>query len=92
MYGRNTQNSVVIVPRFASCQLSVVGCPAALVGAEGMDGHSAGSRTNMTTDNEQLTTKELRPGDTVRVRITSATAGSLQGEPLEMVNAIVQEA
>ncbi len=59
MFGRNTQNSVVIVPRFASFQ---------------------------------LTTKELKPGDRVRVRIVSATAGSLHGEPIELVNAFAQEA
>jgi tRNA-2-methylthio-N6-dimethylallyladenosine synthase len=44
MYGRNTQNSVVIVPRFS------------------------GQSSNM----------ELKPGDQIRVRIVSATAGSLK--------------
>ncbi len=53
MYGRNTQNSVVIVPRFGG--------------------------------------SELLPGDTVRVRITSATAGSLQGDPLGPVKELVKE-
>ena len=59
IFGRNTQNSVVIVPRFVSSQLS---------------------------------TKELKPGDIVRVRIVSATAGSLHGEPIELVNAFAKEA
>jgi len=54
MYGRNTQNAVVIIPRYASY--------------------------------------ELVAGDTVRVRIVSATAGSLQGEHIGSVNEIVQEA
>ena len=60
MYGRNTQNSVVIVPRLI--------------------------------ENEQLTTKELRPGDILKVRIVSATAGSLQGEPITLITELVQEA
>ncbi|MBS1937043.1 MAG: tRNA (N6-isopentenyl adenosine(37)-C2)-methylthiotransferase MiaB [Bacteroidetes bacterium] len=77
MYGRNTQNSVVIVPRFSE-QLSVVGCPAAMKG----DGRDESSRGGLTTNNQQLTTPELHPGDLIQVRITSATAGSLQGEPI----------
>ena len=60
MYGRNTQNSVVIVPRLI--------------------------------ENEQLTTKELRPGDILKVRIVSGTAGSLQGEPITLITELVQEA
>lgn len=48
MFGRNTQNAVVIVPRYGS--------------------------------------REFRPGDLINVRITSATAGSLQGEPVSLVN------
>lgn len=91
MYGRNTQNSVVIVPRFSS-QLSVVSCPAALGGEEKLQGGAADSGSALTTDNRQLTTKELKPGDIVRVRIVSATAGSLQGELIESTNAFVTEA
>ena len=88
MYGRNTQNSVVIVPRYGS-RLSVVGCEAAM-GGNGSVGQNAETHgSEMTTDNEQLTTKELRPGDRVRVHIVSATAGSLQGEAIEMVNEFV---
>jgi tRNA-2-methylthio-N6-dimethylallyladenosine synthase len=91
MYGRNTQNSVVIVPR-SSSQLSFVGYPAVMGNDEGR-GHSVNDTgTIPRTDNQQLTTNELLPGDTVRVRIVSATAGSLQGEPLEWVNEMVQEA
>jgi tRNA-2-methylthio-N6-dimethylallyladenosine synthase len=57
LYGRNSQNSVVIVPRrVEGWKLKVEGC------------------------------RELQPGDLVRVRITSATAGSLQGEVLGIVN------
>ncbi|MEO5584767.1 MAG: TRAM domain-containing protein, partial [Flavobacteriales bacterium] len=90
MYGRNTQNSVVIVPRFTSSQLSVVSCQAAL-GGDGKPGHSANdSMTDLTTDNRQLTTKELRPGDILKVRIVSATAGSLQGEPISSITELVQ--
>ncbi|MBS1569114.1 MAG: tRNA (N6-isopentenyl adenosine(37)-C2)-methylthiotransferase MiaB [Bacteroidetes bacterium] len=81
MYGRNTQNSVVIVPRYSS-KLSVGSCQAAMGG----DGRDEGSRFDPTTDNQQLTTTELRPGDLIQVRITSATAGSLQGEPVAKVN------
>jgi tRNA-2-methylthio-N6-dimethylallyladenosine synthase len=58
MYGRNTQNSVVIVPRFS------------------------GQSSNM----------ELKPGDQIRVRIVSATAGSLKGEPNEMADEIILNA
>ncbi len=61
MYGRNTQNSVVIVPRLI--------------------------------EDEQLTTNELRPGDILKVRIASATAGSPQGRTdLLMITELVQEA
>ena len=81
MYGRNTQNSVVIVPR-SSEQLSVVSCPAARKG----DGRDESSLRDLTTNNQQLTTTELRPGDLIQVRITSATAGSLQGEPIAWAN------
>jgi tRNA-2-methylthio-N6-dimethylallyladenosine synthase len=52
MYGRNSQNSVVIVPRHGT--LAAV--------------------------------KEIRPGDLINVRITRATAGSLQGEPTEAIH------
>ncbi|WKZ66221.1 MAG: MiaB/RimO family radical SAM methylthiotransferase [Flavobacteriales bacterium] len=55
LYGRNTQNAVVIVPRQV----------------EGWRLNVEGSRS-------------LQPGDFVNVRITSATAGSLQGEVLEV--------
>ncbi|MCB0757782.1 MAG: TRAM domain-containing protein, partial [Flavobacteriales bacterium] len=89
-------------PRFSS-QLSVAGCQgysakafprrrATLGGGEKLQGGSAGSGSALTTDNRQLTTKELKPGDIVRVRIVSATAGSLQGEPLQSEKAIIQEA
>ncbi|MCO5275983.1 MAG: tRNA (N6-isopentenyl adenosine(37)-C2)-methylthiotransferase MiaB [Flavobacteriales bacterium] len=87
MFGRNTQNSVVIVPRFSE-QLSVVSCPAARKG----DGRDESSLRDLTTSNQQLTTPELRPGDLIQVRITSATAGSLQGEPLAMMNATAPSA
>ncbi|MGV9013596.1 MAG: tRNA (N6-isopentenyl adenosine(37)-C2)-methylthiotransferase MiaB [Flavobacteriales bacterium] len=60
MYGRNTQNSVVIVPRFINDQ---------------------GSRI-----------RELRGGDLIKVRIVSATAGSLQGEPISSIPERVQQA
>jgi tRNA-2-methylthio-N6-dimethylallyladenosine synthase len=124
MYGRNTQNSVVIVPRFssklsvdscqaamggegrhesshgdlttdnqqlktsASNQLPVGGCQAAMEG----DCRDEGSVPDLTTDNQHLTTKELRPGDLIKVRITSATAGSLQGEPLQAMHQTVAQA
>lgn len=91
MYGRNTQNSVVIVPRFSS-PLSVVSYQAAMEGDQVTDGRDKGSRTERTTNNQQLTTAELRPGDMVRVRIASATAGSLQGEPIEWMNELIQGA
>ncbi|HMN04768.1 MAG TPA: tRNA (N6-isopentenyl adenosine(37)-C2)-methylthiotransferase MiaB [Flavobacteriales bacterium] len=52
MQGRNTQNAMVVVPRYGT---------AAAPGQRG-----------------------LRPGDRVLVRITSATAGSLQGEPVAL--------
>lgn len=51
LYGRNSQNAVVIVPR-------IIG----------------------------TTRTELRPGALVRVRITSSTSGSLQGEPLAVLS------
>ena len=55
LYGRNTQNAVVIVPRqFEGRRLKAEGC------------------------------RSLQPGDFVKVRITRATAGSLQGEVLEV--------
>ncbi|MCB9183013.1 MAG: tRNA (N6-isopentenyl adenosine(37)-C2)-methylthiotransferase MiaB [Flavobacteriales bacterium] len=57
LYGRNSQNNVVIVAR------QVVG---GKTNAEG--------------------SRSLKPGDFVRVRITSATAGSLQGEVLDVLN------
>ncbi|MBK9176477.1 MAG: tRNA (N6-isopentenyl adenosine(37)-C2)-methylthiotransferase MiaB [Flavobacteriales bacterium] len=68
LYGRNPQNSVVIVPR-------------AIVG----------SRLSVISDgpyNRQRTTVNhaLKPGDIVKVRITSATAGSLQGEVFELLD------
>ncbi len=56
-YGRNSQNSVVIVPRQVE-----------------------GGKTNVEGS------RSLKPGDFVRVRITSATAGSLQGEVLDVLN------
>ncbi|HRN35445.1 MAG TPA: tRNA (N6-isopentenyl adenosine(37)-C2)-methylthiotransferase MiaB [Flavobacteriales bacterium] len=87
MFGRNTQNAVVIVPRFSE-QLSVISCPAAGKG----DGRDESSLRDLTTNNQQLTTPELRPGDLIQVRITSATAGSLQGEPLAMMNATAPSA
>lgn len=54
MQGRNTQNAVVIMPRFGT---------AVAPGERG-----------------------IRPGDMVQVRITSSTAGSLQGEPLALID------
>ena len=87
MYGRNTQNSVVIVPRYGS-QLPVAGSQAAMQG----EGPDEGSRTAPATNNQQPATTELCPGDMVRVRITSATAGSLQGEPLGTVHETVAQA
>ncbi|MBP8822464.1 MAG: tRNA (N6-isopentenyl adenosine(37)-C2)-methylthiotransferase MiaB [Flavobacteriales bacterium] len=81
MYGRNTQNSVVIVPR-ASAQRTVGNCRAERPG----DGGDEGSQSDLTADNQQLTAGELSPGDVVHVRITSATAGSLQGEPIDRRN------
>ncbi len=57
LYGRNTQNAVVIVPRqVEGWGLKVEGC------------------------------LELRQGDLVKARITGSTAGSLQGEVLEVMN------
>lgn len=50
MQGRNTQNAMVVVPRY---------------GSEAAPGR-----------------RGLRPGDVVKVRISSSTAGSLQGEPV----------
>ena len=87
MFGRITLNAVVIVPRFSE-QLSVISCPAAGKG----DGRDESSLRDLTTNNQQLTTPELRPGDLIQVRITSATAGSLQGEPLAMMNATAPSA
>ena len=63
MYGRNTQNSVVIVPR-----------------EMGREQLTEGSGHNETPP---PATHQLHPGDLLKVRITSATAGSLQGEPIE---------
>lgn len=57
LFGRNTQNAVVIVPRIVDA------------------GHPSA--------------RELRPGDLVQVRIVSATAGSLQGEPIQLVHELV---
>lgn len=74
MYGRNSQNAVVIVPReVRSSQFA-----------------GAGSRTTHdrppNADPERIANNyELAPGDLVRVRITSATAGSLQGEPVQFL-------
>lgn len=87
MYGRNTQNSVVIVPRSGS-QSVVRGSQA----ARESDGLDAASRTTRPTNHEPRTTGELRPGDLIKVRITSATAGSLQGEPLGTVHETVAQA
>ncbi|MCC6839502.1 MAG: tRNA (N6-isopentenyl adenosine(37)-C2)-methylthiotransferase MiaB [Flavobacteriales bacterium] len=80
MYGRNTQNSVVIVPRY-STQFVVRRAQAAME-----DCHRAGSRSFPPTNHEPRTIQEWRPGDLIQVRITSATAGSLQGEPVAPVN------
>lgn len=68
LYGRNSQNNVVIVPK------AVVSAPLSVVSGR--------------AENPQRTTEkhELLPGDFVRVRITSATAGSLQGEVLDVLN------
>ncbi|MEZ4756349.1 MAG: radical SAM protein [Flavobacteriales bacterium] len=66
MYGRNTQNAVVIVPR------------------------------NLRVDDPQGYVIDppgtLTPGQFIRVRITSATSGSLQGEVLEVIHAAPAEA
>ncbi len=91
MYGRNTQNAVVIVPRYSS-QLSVVGCQAALESDRSVGQNASASGIDRTTDNQQLATKELKPGDIVRVRIKKTTAGSLHGVPIELVNALAQDA
>lgn len=98
MYGRNTQNSVVIVPRYGS-PLSVVSCQAALGGDKAVGKSTTGSNSELTpgpspgqADNQQLKTKELRPGDILKVRIVSATAGSLQGEPMTLTTELVQQA
>lgn len=61
LYGRNSQNSVVIVPRE--------------VGGRQSDEGQAPTGNHL-----------LQPGDFVKVRITSSTAGSLQGEVLEVLN------
>lgn len=66
MYGRNTQNAVVIVPRTLR-----VGDP------QGYVVDPPGT---------------LTPGQFIRVRITSATSGSLQGEVLEVIHAAPAEA
>ena len=55
LYGRNSQNAVVIVPRFVSVP------------------QADGSKRTAADH-------ELPPGTFIRVRITSATSGSLQGE------------
>ncbi len=86
MYGRNTQNSVVIVPRYGS-QFVVRGEQAAIG-----DCHQADSRFSLLTNNELRTVKELLPGDLIKVRITNATAGSLQGEPVAMAGEILAQA
>jgi len=73
MYGRNSQNAVVIVPK------AVDGRPLA-VDRQPVPGQPS-------TNNHQPTAAscELQPGDFVRVRITNATSGSLQGEVLEVI-------
>lgn len=68
LYGRNSQNAVVIVPRMFSGRSSADSCQ---LSAEGR-----------TADD-----RRLQPGDLVRVRIASATSGSLQGEVLEVMAA-----
>lgn len=68
LYGRNTQNSVVIVPR------AVVGSRLAVDDGRPDNGE-------LTTDN-----RGLRPGDLIKVRITNASAGSLQGEVIELLD------
>jgi tRNA-2-methylthio-N6-dimethylallyladenosine synthase len=65
LYGRNSQNSVVIVPRF-------------------LKGEGGTLKVEGRT--------ELRAGDLVRVRIASATPGSLQGEVLEVIAAAAPSA
>jgi len=68
MYGRNSQNSVVIVQREVAGRQLAVG--------------------RWQSDEGQLPTGHylLQPGDFVKVRIISSTAGSLQGEVLEVLN------
>lgn len=64
LYGRNSQNAVVIVPRTA------------LIVVRGSDDEQRSTTNGIST---------LHPGDLVRVRIASSTAGSLQGEPIEVI-------
>ncbi|MDX9749699.1 MAG: tRNA (N6-isopentenyl adenosine(37)-C2)-methylthiotransferase MiaB [Flavobacteriales bacterium] len=72
MYGRNTQNAVVIVPRVVT--------PAERPGSAPV------ASTLRVDQGVRRTGMEIRPGTTVRARIISATRGSLQGEVLEAVN------
>jgi len=82
MYGRNTQNSVVIVQR------KVEGCRFAEPRGERLKQGWGLKSTSAPIANGQSTTDnhDLQPGDFVRVRITSATPGSLQGEVLEVLD------
>lgn len=89
LYGRNTQNSVVIVPREVGGRQLAVGSRQSAVGsgqlAEGSGQWAMGSGKS---EEGQPNTGNylLQPGDLVKVRITSATSGSLQGEVLEVLN------
>ena len=80
MYGRNSQNSIVIVPR-SSRQLAVGSWQTGTEGSERTGQDPLGSSDQKTT--------ELLPGDMVRVRIVSSTAGSLKGEIVEYNGALV---
>jgi len=82
MFGRNTQNAVVIVDRCSKAgHLVSIGTA------------NDGSSAELTSPSTLANGYELDPGDVIRVRIESSTAGSLKGEVLEMVaKGVKQEA
>lgn len=75
MFGRNTQNAVVIVDRYSK------------VGEMGASGTMVQSTLEAISETSlSPTAYELISGDMIRVRIASSTAGSLKGQVLKVVS------